>query len=154
MSVGYATIYGDMCGGYNPLKNVYKTTVFALCKWRNASYCAGLLGPAGQVVPENIIKKPPTAELCEGQTDEATLGSYEMLDTVLRHMIEELAGPGRAAAIATKELGYPVTAEYAERIAKLVWRAQYKRQQAAPGVVLTGRDWCHQQRVEYIWTKT
>jgi NAD+ synthase len=88
MSVGYATLYGDMCGGYAVLKDVYKTTVFALCRWRNAHRLGGWLGPAGPVMPERVITKPPTAELKPGQTDEASLGPYAQLDDILDCLVE------------------------------------------------------------------
>jgi NAD+ synthase len=141
MSVGYATLYGDMCGGYSVLKDAYKTTVFTLSKWRNKVKPAGMLGPDGPVMPERIITKPPSAELKPDQTDEQALGSYDHLDAVLRHMVEGLNGPERAAALASEELGEKVTVEYARRVARMVWRAQYKREQSPPGVVLSGRNY-------------
>src|SRR6185436_10493776 len=88
MSVGYATLYGDMCGGYAVLKDVYKTAVFRLCRWRNANRLPGWRGPAGGVMPERVITKPPTAELKPGQTDEASLGPYAELDDILHCLIE------------------------------------------------------------------
>ena len=141
MSVGYATLYGDMAGGFSVLKDCYKTDAFALSRWRNANRPKGGLGPDGPVMPESIITKPPTAELSPGQTDEASLGSYEHLDAVLRLMIEGRMTPRRAAALATKELGEEISPEYAERIARLVRNAQYKRRQAPPGVVLGAMDY-------------
>jgi NAD+ synthase len=141
MSVGYATLYGDMCGGYSVLKDAYKTTIFALARRRNGWRPQSALGPEGPVIPQQIIDKPPSAELKPDQTDEAALGAYAELDAVLRHMVEGLNGPARAAALASEELGTPVPVEYAERIARMVWRAQYKREQAPPGVVLTERNY-------------
>jgi NAD+ synthase len=141
MSVGYATLYGDMCGGYSVLKDVYKTNVFALARWRNAHRPDGLLGPDGTVVPEAVIAKPPSAELRPGQTDEAALGSYEQLDAVLRHLVEGMNEAPRAAALASAELGRKVTVEYAERIGRLVRHAEYKRRQGPMGVVLSGRGY-------------
>lgn len=140
MSVGYATLYGDMCGGYSVLKDCYKTLAFELSRWRNARRPQGCLGPDGAVMPVTIIDKPPSAELKPGQTDESALGSYRHLDSILRHMVEGLNGAARAAELATAELGEEVTADYARRIAGLVWRAQYKREQSPPGVVLTARN--------------
>ena len=140
MAVGYATLYGDMCGGFSVLKDCYKTDVFALCRWRNENFPKGVLGPAGPVMPMRIIDKPPSAELKEGQTDEASLGSYDHLDAVLKHMVEGLNGAARAAALASADTGETVTVTYAERIARLVWKAQYKREQSPPGVVLTARN--------------
>ena len=88
MAVGYATLYGDMCGGYNVLKDVYKTTAFELCKWRNAHRPEGALGPAGIVIPERIITKPPSAELKPDQKDEDSLPPYPVLDAILKGLIE------------------------------------------------------------------
>ncbi|GGF17901.1 NAD+ synthase [Aliidongia dinghuensis] len=145
MSVGYATLYGDMCGGYSVLKDVFKTMVFALARWRNAyrpeGLPDGLRGPEGPVVPEEIITKPPSAELKPDQTDEAALGAYEHLDTVLRHLVEGMNDAPRAAALASAELGTPIDVAYAERIGRLVWHAEYKRRQGPMGVVLSGRGY-------------
>ena len=87
MSVGYATLYGDMCGGYNPLKDIYKMQVFALCHGAT-SKPEGALGPAGEVMPERVIAKPPTAELRENQKDEDSLPPYDMLDDILECLVE------------------------------------------------------------------
>jgi NAD+ synthase len=141
MSVGYATLYGDMCGGYSVLKDVYKTMVVALARWRNAHRPDGLLGPVGTVVPAAIIDKPPSAELKPDQTDEAALGAYEHLDAVLRHLVEGMNSAPRAAALASAELGEPIAPAYAERIGRLVWHAEYKRRQGPMGVVLSGRGY-------------
>jgi NAD+ synthase len=140
MSVGYATLYGDMCGGYSVLKDVYKTKVFELSRWRNANRPHGCLGPRGPVMPARVIDKPPSAELAPNQTDEGSLGSYDQLDAVLRAIIEGKVGPARAAQIASAEIGRNVPEEYGVRIAELVRRAQYKRRQAPPGVVVSDRD--------------
>ena len=83
MSVGYATLYGDMCGGYSVLKDVYKTTVFALSRWRNQQRPSARSGPRGRVMPERVITKPPTAELKPNQTDQDTLPPYAELDAIL-----------------------------------------------------------------------
>ena len=93
MSVGYATLYGDMCGGYSVLKDVYKTTVFALARWRNAERPAWLPGPVGPVVPERVITKPPTAELRDNQKDEDSLPPYEVLDQILDGLVEQDLSP-------------------------------------------------------------
>src|SRR6185312_7183792 len=87
MSVGYATLYGDMCGGYSVLKDVYKTTVFALSRWRNENRPDGGLGPAARVMPERVITKPPTAELKPNQTDQDTLPPYDVLDDILECLV-------------------------------------------------------------------
>src|SRR3546814_20273782 len=89
MSVGYATLYGHMCGGYSVLKDVYKMTVFDLSRWRNTAKPAGALGPDGIVIPNSIIQRPPTAELRENQTDQDSLPPYEQLDAILEMMIEK-----------------------------------------------------------------
>ncbi|MGB3625749.1 MAG: NAD+ synthase, partial [Henriciella sp.] len=89
MAVGYATLYGDMCGGYNALKDFYKTEVFELCKWRNLNHPSGALGPKGEVIPERIITKPPSAELREDQKDEDSLPPYDDLDDILRGLVDE-----------------------------------------------------------------
>ena len=89
MSVGYATLYGDMCGGYSVLKDVYKTTVFALARWRNQQLPARARGPAGTVIPERIIAKPPSAELRANQTDQDSLPPYDELDAILQGLVEQ-----------------------------------------------------------------
>ena len=89
MSVGYATLYGDMCGGYNVLKDIYKTEVFALSRWRNSHSPQGALGPQGRVIPERIIDKPPTAELRANQTDQDSLPPYDILDGILECLVEQ-----------------------------------------------------------------
>ena len=88
MSVGYATIYGDMNGGFNPIKDIYKTEVFRLSSLRNAWKPDGALGPSGEVIPVNIITRPPTAELRENQTDQDSLPPYDMLDAILERLVE------------------------------------------------------------------
>lgn len=138
MSTGYATLYGDMCGGYAVLKDVYKTTVFELCKWRNTHKPEGALGPAGKVMPENVISKPPTAELKPNQKDQDTLPPYDVLDAILHGLIEEAEG---VAAIAAR--GFDVA--LVKRVYKMLKTAEYKRRQAPPGVKIThlafGRDY-------------
>ena len=138
MSTGYATLYGDMCGGYAVLKDVYKTAVFAVSRWRNAHKPAGALGPAGAVMPERVITKPPTAELKHNQTDQDTLPPYEVLDGILKGLIEDQAG---IAAVAAR--GYDEAT--VRRVYRMLTRAEYKRRQAAPGVKIThlafGRDY-------------
>lgn len=144
MSVGYATLYGDMNGGYNPIKDVYKTRLFEMARWRNGTRPIDCLGPEGVVVPLSIIERPPSAELAEGQTDEARLGSYRVLDAVLEGIIELDKGPRAAALHATRKLGEEVAETYAEFVANLVRIAEYKRRQAPPGPKVSpkhfGRD--------------
>jgi NAD+ synthase len=138
MSTGYATLYGDMCGGYAVLKDVYKTTVFAVSRWRNAHVPAGGLGPAGPVMPERIITKPPTAELKPNQTDQDTLPPYDVLDGILKGLIEGQLG---IAAVAAK--GYDPA--LVRRVYRMLKTAEYKRRQAPPGVKISqiafGRDY-------------
>jgi NAD+ synthase len=132
MSVGYATLYGDMCGGYSVLKDVYKTAVFRLSHWRNAHAAPGALGPGGMVIPERIITKPPSAELRPDQKDEDSLPPYDELDGILGALIEDEKSVDDVVAA-----GYDV--ETVKRIWKLLDRAEYKRRQAPPGVKITGR---------------
>ncbi|MCZ8310987.1 MAG: NAD+ synthase [Magnetospirillum sp.] len=139
MSAGYATLYGDMCGGFAVLKDVYKTTVFALCRWRNEYRLEGALGPSGSVMPARVIEKPPTAELRDGQTDEASLGPYSELDAILAELVE---GEADVAAIVAKG--------HKEADVRRIWRmldlSEYKRRQAPPGVKITSRAFGRERR--------
>ena len=139
MSTGYATLYGDMCGGFAVLKDVYKTAVFAVCRWRNAQVPAGALGPRGPVMPERVITKPPSAELKPDQKDQDTLPPYEVLDGILASLIE-----GENSVEATVALGHD------EAVVRRVWRmldrAEYKRRQAPPGVKISGRSFGRDRR--------
>jgi NAD+ synthase len=132
MSVGYATLYGDMCGGYSVLKDVYKTVVFDLSHWRNQNWAPKFKGPERRVIPENIITKPPSAELRPDQTDQDSLPPYDVLDDILECLIE-------------REMPVPeiVARGHEEALVTRIWRmldvAEYKRRQAPPGVKLTGR---------------
>jgi NAD+ synthase len=137
MSVGYATLYGDMCGGYSVLKDVYKTEVYALSRWRNDHRPDDALGPAGRAIPESSITKAPTAELRPNQTDQDTLPPYEELDAILTHLIEEERSVADIVA-----LGLP--RDTVVRVQRMLFTAEYKRRQAPPGVKITrksfGRD--------------
>lgn len=143
MAVGYATLYGDMCGGYAVLKDLYKTDAFAVSRWRNRAAPAGALGPMigsdTLVMPENVISKPPTAELKPNQTDQDTLPPYDVLDAILAGIIEgqksraELVAEGFEDALVTRVWG-------------MLDRAEYKRRQAAPGVKLTRRSFGRERR--------
>jgi NAD+ synthase len=139
MSVGYATLYGDMCGGYSVLKDVYKTHVFALCRWRNAHHPADLLGPAGMVMPERVITKPPSAELKPNQTDQDSLPPYDVLDGILAGLVE-----GEQSVDALVDAGYERATVL--RVWKLLDRAEYKRRQAPPGVKITPRAFGRDRR--------
>ena len=139
MSVGYATLYGDMNGGFNPIKDVYKTDVYALASWRNQSDASGLKGPAGRVIPERIITKAPSAELRPDQTDQDSLPPYDILDGILDGLVE---GETSLADLVAK--GYEK--ETVERIQHLLYIAEYKRRQAAPGVKITRRAFGKERR--------
>jgi NAD+ synthase len=132
VAVGYATIYGDMAGGYNPIKDLYKTRVFATCRWRNDNHSAWMKGPNGAVIPLNIIKKPPTAELRENQKDEDSLPPYDILDGILTMLME-----GDASVADCVAAGYD--RETVKRVEHLLYISEYKRFQSAPGPRLTRR---------------
>ena len=139
MAVGYATLYGDMCGGYNALKDFYKTEVFELSKWRNAVHPKDALAPAGEVIPERIITKPPSAELRDDQKDEDSLPPYPVLDDILRGLVDleedvdDILARGHDAATV-------------RRIEHLVYIAEYKRRQAPPGVKVGGKNFGRDRR--------
>jgi NAD+ synthase len=137
MSVGYATLYGDMNGGFNPIKDLYKTEVFRLAALRNRWRPHGALGPAGAVIPQNILTKAPTAELRENQKDQDSLPPYEVLDGILQRLVEHEESVSEIAAA-----GFDV--ETVKRVERMLYSAEYKRRQAAPGVKVTlksfGRD--------------
>ena len=139
MSVGYATIYGDMAGGYNPLKDAYKMTVFAISRWRNANRCRIGLGPDGPVIPEAIITRPPSAELRPDQKDSDSLPEYPVLDDILLGLVEEELSVDEVTA-----RGHP--REVVERIERLLYIAEYKRRQAPPGVKLGARNFGRDRR--------
>ena len=139
MSVGYATLYGDMCGGYNVLKDLYKTQVFALSRWRNQSRPKGALGPPGRVIPERVIEKPPTAELRPNQKDEDSLPPYAVLDAILECLVEREMGFEEVVAQGHD----PATVK---RVEQLLYVAEYKRRQAAPGVKLSARNFGRDRR--------
>ena len=139
MSVGYCTIYGDMNGGFNPIKDLYKMEVYRLCAWRNAHVPAGAKGPGGIVIPVNILTKAPTAELRENQKDQDSLPPYEELDDILVCLVE-------------KELSLPQiiarghAADVVKKIERLLYIAEYKRRQAAPGVKISSRGFGRDRR--------
>ena len=139
MSVGYATLYGDMNGGFNPIKDIYKTEVFRLSGLRNDWKPDGALGPSGEVIPPNIITRPPTAELRENQTDQDSLPPYEVLDGILERLVE------REEPLATI-IAAGFDREVVARIDRLLNIAEYKRRQAAPGVKVTRRNFGRDRR--------
>ncbi len=143
MSAGYATLYGDMNGGFNPVKDLYKTEIYRLARLRNVWRPVGALGPAGRVIPENIITRAPTAELRENQTDQDSLPPYEILDAVLERLVE------REEPVATiVAAGYD--RELVMRIERLLYIAEYKRRQAAPGVKVTLKNFGRDRRYPII----
>lgn len=139
MSVGYATLYGDMNGGFNPIKDLYKTEVYRLAKWRNETMPEGGLGPAGQVIPNNILQKPPTAELRDNQTDQDSLPPYDILDTILAGLVE---GEASVDDIVAKGIDRDVV----QKIEHLLYISEYKRRQAAPGIKISARNFGRDRR--------
>ena len=133
MSVGYSTLYGDLCGGFAVLKDVYKTQVYKIAKWRNSHTVPTALGPLGIIIPERIFTKAPTAELKADQTDQDTLPPYDKLDDILECLIEKDMGVQEIAA-----------RSHDTALIKKIWgmldRAEYKRRQAPPGVKITRRN--------------
>lgn len=140
MSVGYATIYGDMAGGYNPLKDAYKMTVFAVAKWRNAKVPRLSRNPVTPVMPDTIITKPPSAELRPDQRDEDSLPPYPDLDRMLHMLVEEEASVDDVVA------RYGFDRDTVARIERLLMLAEYKRRQAPPGVKLSTRNFGRDRR--------
>ena len=143
MSVGYATIYGDMNGGFNPIKDLYKMQVFRLCTLRNRWKPEGALGPEGAVMPENIISKPPTAELRENQKDQDSLPPYDVLDDVLECLVEKEM---RVSDIVAK--GHDL--ETVKKVERLLYIAEYKRRQSAPGVKVTRKNFGRDRRYPIV----
>lgn len=139
VSVGYATLYGDMNGGFNPIKDLYKIQVYDLCAWRNEHLPKNVQGPEGEVVPVNILTKAPTAELRENQTDQDSLPPYEVLDDILECLIEEDMSIAEII-----ERGHD--RKTVERIEHLLYIAEYKRRQTAPGVKLTRKNFGRDRR--------
>ena len=130
VAVGYATIYGDMAGGFNPVKDLYKTRLFAICRWRNMNHRPWMLGPEGVVIPPRVIEKPPSAELRPDQKDEDSLPPYEVLDGILELLVDS-----DCSVQACVEAGYD--RETVKKVEALVYGAEWKRHQSAPGVRLT-----------------
>jgi NAD+ synthase len=139
MSVGYATLDGDMTGGFNPIKDVYKTQVFRLCSLRNAWKPDHALGPDGEVLPANIVTRPASAELRDDPTGQGLLPPYEILDGILARLIEHEQPPADIVAA-----GFDV--DVVTRIDHLLMTAEYKRRHAAPGVKLTRRNFGRDRR--------
>jgi len=139
MAVGYATLYGDMCGGFNALKDVYKTQVFELANWRNSNCPDGMLGAATKIVPQNVIDKPPSAELRDDQKDEDSLPPYDVLDEMLFALVEDESDIADLLAKGHSK-------EDVRRIENLLYLAEYKRRQAPPGVKMGPRSFGKDRR--------
>ncbi len=139
MSVGYATLYGDMCGGFSVLKDIYKTDVYRLSRWRNANRPALAKGPEGDVIPERTLTRPPTAELRPNQTDQDSLPPYDQLDAILTGLVEEEKSVDEiAAAVAPRAI--------VARVQQMLYTAEYKRRQAPPGVKVSRRSFGRDRR--------
>ncbi|WP_299859309.1 NAD+ synthase [uncultured Roseobacter sp.] len=135
VAVGYATIYGDMAGGYNPIKDLYKTRVFETCRWRNANHRDWMKGPEGEVIPERVIDKPPSAELREDQKDSDSLPDYPDLDAMLEILVDQAGSIEDCVAAGFDR-------EVAKKVEHLIYISEYKRFQSAPGARLTkGAFW-------------
>ncbi|WP_316861217.1 NAD+ synthase [uncultured Cohaesibacter sp.] len=139
MSVGYATLYGDMNGGFNPIKDLYKMQVYHLAAWRNENVPHGVMGPGGEVIPANIISKAPTAELRENQTDQDSLPEYPVLDDILECLVENEMSIDEIV-----ERGHDIAV--VRRIEHLLYIAEYKRRQSAPGVKLSEKNFGRDRR--------
>jgi NAD+ synthase len=138
MSVGYATLYGDMCGGFSVLKDIYKTEVYRLSRWRNANRPRLANGPLGEVIPERTLTRPPTAELRPNQTDQDSLPPYDQLDAILTGLIEEEKSVDEISGIAPREI--------VVRVQQMLYTAEYKRRQAPPGVKVSRRSFGRDRR--------
>jgi NAD+ synthase len=132
VAVGYATIYGDMSGGYNPIKDMYKVRVFEVCRWRNENHFEWMMGPKGEVVPPSIIDKPPSAELRPDQKDSDSLPDYPVLDGILEMLVDDDASSAQCVAA-----GYDRAV--VKKIEHLLYISEYKRFQSAPGTRLSRR---------------
>ena len=132
VAVGYCTIYGDMAGGYNPIKDLYKTRVFETCRWRNENHRPWMLGPPGPVIPPSVIDKPPSAELRPNQRDDDSLPPYPVLDAILEALVDrDLSVP--------EVVGMGFDPATVKRVEQLIYISEWKRHQSAPGVKLTKR---------------
>jgi len=132
VAVGYCTIYGDMAGGYNPIKDLYKTRVFETCRWRNTNHRPWMLGPPGQVIPPAVIDKPPSAELRPDQRDDDSLPPYAVLDVILDALVDRDLSVAEVVA-----MGYDHAT--VKKVEGLIYVSEWKRHQSAPGVKLTRR---------------
>jgi NAD+ synthase len=143
MSVGYATLYGDMNGGFNPVKDLYKMEVYRLARWRNAHVPKAGLGPGGVVIPEAILTRVPSAELRPNQTDQDSLPPYEVLDDILACLVEKEMPLAEIVA-----RGHP--ADTVKKVERLLYLAEYKRRQAPPGVKISSRNFGRDRRYPIV----
>ncbi|NNL36543.1 MAG: NAD+ synthase [Silicimonas sp.] len=143
VAVGYATIYGDMAGGYNPIKDLYKMRVFQTCRWRNANHRDWMLGPAGEVIPPRVIDKPPTAELRDDQKDSDSLPEYADLDVILEALIDDDLSVAEVVAMGFDR-------DVVKKVENLIYIAEYKRFQSAPGPRLTMRSFWLDRRYPIV----
>ena len=143
MSVGYATLYGDMNGGFNPIKDVYKMEVFRLSSLRNRWRPPGAKGPGGRVIPQSIIDKPPSAELRENQTDQDSLPPYDILDGILERLVEREMRVSDVVAD-----GFPL--DTVKKVERLLYLAEYKRRQSAPGVKVGAKNFGRDRRYPIV----
>ena len=143
LSVGYATIYGDMNGGFNSLKDLYKTEVFRLAHLRNHWKPSGALGPDGTVIPANVITKPLSAELRENQTDSDSLPPYAVLDAILEGLVEQDLSVSDLVAVGHDP-------ETVKKIERLLYLAEYKRRQSPPGVKVTKKNFGRDRRYPIV----
>ena len=143
VAVGYATIYGDMAGGYNPIKDLYKTRVFGICQWRNTHHRAWMQGPPGAIIPQTILDKPPSAELRPDQKDSDSLPDYPVLDAILTLLVDEDQSIDACVA-----QGF--SRQEALRVQNLLYASEYKRFQAAPGTRLSARGFWLDRRYPIV----
>ena len=143
VAVGYATIYGDMAGGYNPIKDLYKTRVFEICQWRNAHHREWMQGPPGAIIPQTILDKPPSAELRPDQKDSDSLPDYPVLDAILTLLVDEDQSIDACVA-----QGF--SRQEALRVQNLLYASEYKRFQAAPGTRLSARGFWLDRRYPIV----
>ena len=143
VAVGYATIYGDMAGGYNPIKDLYKTRVFEICQWRNAHHREWMQGPPGAIIPQTILDKPPSAELRPDQKDSDSLPDYPVLDAILTLLVDKDQSIDECVA-----QGF--SRQEALRVQNLLYASEYKRFQAAPGTRLSARGFWLDRRYPIV----
>ena len=143
IAVGYATIYGDMAGGYNPIKDLYKMRVYETCRWRNANHRGWMHGPSAEVIPPRVIDKAPSAELREDQKDSDSLPPYEDLDVILGALVDDEKSVSEVVAMGFER-------ELVRKIENFVYLAEYKRFQSAPGARLTMRSFWLDRRYPIV----